>query len=137
MPATDRRLVVDASVVVKACLSPTGLTLLTAHGQLAAPYLLWSEATAAFRELNFRGEIDAETASAALATLLTGAIEPTWSDELLREATDIAARLGWAKTYDAEYVALAHFLDAPLVTVDARLKRGARALVHVIGPTEL
>jgi predicted nucleic acid-binding protein len=137
VPATERRLVVDASVVVKACLSPTGLTALTAHGQLAAPYLLWSEATAAFRELQFRGEIDAETANAALVTLLTGPIEPTWPENLFRSATDIAASLGWAKTYDAEYVALARFLDAPLVTVDARLMRRARALAHIIGPTEL
>ena len=49
----------------------------------------------------------------------------------------MADRLGWAKTYDAAYVALAAALDCPLVTLDARLKRRASAVMTVIGPTEL
>jgi hypothetical protein len=45
--------------------------------------------------------------------------------------------LGWAKTYDANYVALARILDCRLVTLDARLRRGTARLGFVIGPTEL
>jgi predicted nucleic acid-binding protein len=45
--------------------------------------------------------------------------------------------LGWAKTYDAEYVALARLLGCRLVTLDARLRRGADRLGFVISPDEL
>ena len=52
-------------------------------------------------------------------------------------AWKIADRLGWAKTYDAEYVALADLLSCRLVTLDARLRRGAQRLGFVVGPDEL
>lgn len=137
MPATERQLVVDASVAVQASISPSGFDALSRHGRLVAPHLLWSEATAALRELQWRGDIEPETARTGLDRLLTGPVEPIWSVDLFTAATEIAARLGWAKTYDAEYVALARLLDAPLVTVDARLARGAGSLARIVGPTEL
>jgi predicted nucleic acid-binding protein len=40
--------------------------------------------------------------------------------------------LGWAKSYDAEYVALAQFLKCPLLTIDARLARGAAHLIEFV-----
>ena len=42
-----------------------------------------------------------------------------------REAWAIADELGWTKTYDAEYLALARVLEAPLATLDRRLARAA------------
>jgi predicted nucleic acid-binding protein len=45
--------------------------------------------------------------------------------------------MGWAKTYDAEYVALARLLGARVVTLDARLRRGADRLGLVVLPEEL
>jgi len=45
--------------------------------------------------------------------------------------------MGWAKTYDAEYVALARLLSCRLVTLDARLRRGADRLGFVVAPQEL
>jgi predicted nucleic acid-binding protein len=53
------------------------------------------------------------------------------------EAWRIADELRWARTHDAEYVALASLLRCRLVTVDARLRRGADRLGFVVGPTEL
>ena len=48
-----------------------------------------------------------------------------------------ADEMGWARTYDAEYVALARLLDCRLVTLDSRLRRGADRLGLVVSPTEL
>ncbi|MBW3604294.1 MAG: hypothetical protein KY460_05140 [Actinobacteria bacterium] len=44
---------------------------------------------------------------------------------------------GLAKTYDAEFLALARLLDRRFVTIDDRLWRGARRLGFVVGPAEL
>ncbi len=52
-------------------------------------------------------------------------------------AWSIADELGWAKTYDAEYVALAQLLDIPLLTVDGRLARGVEHLVATVRPLDL
>lgn len=56
---------------------------------------------------------------------------------LQERAWQIADDLGWAKTYDAEYVALAQLSDAPLLTTDARLARSAVRLVRLLDPRTL
>ncbi|MGH9115142.1 MAG: hypothetical protein ACRDWW_04860 [Acidimicrobiales bacterium] len=53
------------------------------------------------------------------------------------EAWRLAEELGWAKTYGAEYVALARLLRCRLVTLDRRLRRGTERLGFVVGPGEL
>jgi len=49
----------------------------------------------------------------------------------------IADELGLAKTYDAEFLALARIRGALLVTADARLRRAGDRLEFVVDPTEL
>jgi predicted nucleic acid-binding protein len=49
----------------------------------------------------------------------------------------VADELGWAKVYDAHYVALARLLDCRLVTLDEKLRRGTDRLGFVITPEEL
>ena len=56
---------------------------------------------------------------------------------LHERAWTIADELGWAKTYDAEYVALAEILDIPLLTLDGRLARGVEHRIRIVGPADL
>ncbi|MEA2234260.1 MAG: hypothetical protein QOD83_4076 [Solirubrobacteraceae bacterium] len=65
------------------------------------------------------------------------AIERVEPKSLATDSWAVADELGWAKTYDANYVALARILDCRLVTLDARLRRGTARLGVVICPTEL
>jgi predicted nucleic acid-binding protein len=48
---------------------------------------------------------------------------------LRRRAWDIAEQLGWASTYDAEYVALTQLQADALVTLDPDLARRVDGLV--------
>jgi predicted nucleic acid-binding protein len=50
---------------------------------------------------------------------------------------DAGVALQAAKTYDAEYVALAGLLRCRLVTIDGRLRRGAGRLGFVVLLNEL
>jgi predicted nucleic acid-binding protein len=130
------RLVVDASVAVSAALSDVGFGVLE-HHELTAPALLWSEVTSALSELEWREEISQPLAHLARDRFLEAPISRRVTLDLYRRATLVARQLGWAKTYDAEYVALASILEAPLVTQDGRLHRGARRMVEVLGPDEV
>jgi predicted nucleic acid-binding protein len=108
-------------------------------GQLVAPPLLWSEVPAALHELVFRGEISKDLGALAISGFLDGrlGIAESRPDNLTRTAWEIADQFGWAKTYDAEYVALAQLSECRLVTLDGRLRRGADRLGLVITPTEI
>ena len=85
----------------------------------------------------FRGDIPADEAIAAVDRLAAATIiyEPPGGDA--RDEIDLARRLGWATSYDAEYVALASRLDCALVTLDDRLRRGVGRLISVLGPADL
>jgi predicted nucleic acid-binding protein len=129
-------LVVDAAVVITACLSEPGLKAL-GREELVAPHLMWSEASSVLHELRWRKEISGELATIALERLASAEVNPRRPKGLIDEAWRIADRLGWAKTYDAEYLALASLLRCRLLTTDAKLKAGGSGVVGVIGPAEL
>ena len=129
-------IVVDASAVLYLLASADGLDPL-AGNDLVAPALLWSEVTSVLNETRHRGEISRELAEIAFARLLVAPIARRASAQLYRQSVELARRLGWAKTYDAEYVALARMLDVQLVTRDARLRRGAARIVTVVSPDEV
>ena len=124
-------LVVDAAVVVTACLSEAGLDPLSKE-QLVAPYLMWSEASSVLHELRWRKEISNELAAIAVRRLSQADISPRRPKGLTDEAWRIADRLGWAKIYDAEYLALARLLRCQLLTTDAKLQGTPRLRVPVI-----
>jgi predicted nucleic acid-binding protein len=104
---------------------------------LVGPPLLWSESLSALHELRWRREISDALASSALAALLGAPVTRRAPQQLSREAWRVADELGWSKTYDAEYVALARMLGCRLLTLDERLRRAARRLIEVIGPDDL
>ncbi len=129
-------LVLDACVVIHACRARDGFGPLKDH-DLHAPVLMWSEARSAICEARWRREITLEDAVTMLQRLEDAPVRRRDYATSGREAWNIAAELGWAKTYDAEYIALAKILGCRLVTTDGRLWRGAKRLGIVITPEEI
>jgi len=129
--------VLDSSAALYELVSNVGIDDLARRHDLVAPALLWSEVTSVLNELRWRGEISEELADLAFARLLSAHIARRSGAAVFRAAGYVAAELGWAKTYDAEFVGLARSLDAPLYSRDARLVRGVRDIVRTVGPDEL
>lgn len=127
--------VVDASVVIR---TVAGGGSFTFHAdRYLAPPLLWSEVPSAIHEAYWRKQITLTQAGAMRAALSALPVERDEPGNLADEAWRLADELGWTKTYDAEYVALANLHGCRLVTTDERLRRGAARLGFVVGPTEL
>jgi predicted nucleic acid-binding protein len=128
-------LVVDANVAVASCWAD-GFAWL-ADPRLAAPPLMWSEARSTLHLAAWRGQASRDGSLAALDRLESAAVDRVDHPELGREAWRVAGELGWGRTYDAEYIALARLLDCRLVTLDRRLLRGTKRLGFVIGPDQI
>lgn len=122
-------IVVDASVALHLA---AGDLFARVTDDLVAPALLWSEVAAAVRRAISTGRVTPHLGRVTLERALTSDIRRRASDELYRRAVAIADDLGWSKSYDAEYLALAELERAPLVTLDARLRRGAHSRVEVV-----
>jgi predicted nucleic acid-binding protein len=127
-------LVVDASVAVN--ISYGGLGPLAGE-ELVAPPLMWSEARSSLHQAVWRGDVDAEEGLDLLTAVQDLPVRSQSPKRLGHVAWRLADELGWAKTYDAEYLALAELLGCRVVTVDSRLRRGADRLGLVVLPTEL
>lgn len=129
-------LVVDASVAVGISHGTAGVEALQ-DSVLIAPPLMWSEARSTLHVAMWRAEVSREGIERARGRLERIEIERIDDDRTGGEAWQLAEELGWARTYDAEYLALARIRDCKVVTLDARLRRGADRLGLVIAPMEL
>ena len=79
-------------------------------------------------EAAWRGDLTREQARQALSNLERGPLQMRNPARLGQRAFDIADRLGWAKTYDAEYLALAAILDCAIATLDRSVSVAADQL---------
>jgi predicted nucleic acid-binding protein len=120
------RFVVDAGAALH--LVSTGLQVASGH-QLLAPTLLRSQTLSILHEQVQRGELAADVARDRLARLGRLPIRLLGDAVLRRRAWELADRLGWASTYDAEYVALTQLQADALVTLDAKLARSLEGVV--------
>ena len=106
------RYVIDANVVIQLALAGGTLGPLSGH-ELVAPPILASEYTSGISELTYRGDIPLDAARRAIGALPSYSIAYERPTRLYGRAWEISHGLGWAKSYDAEYVALAELLQAP------------------------
>ena len=120
------RFVVDASAVLQ--LASAGAQLPGKH-RLLAPTLLRSQTLSALHEAVQRGEIPADVARDRLTRIGRMPIRLLGDAVLRRRAWELADQLGWASTYNAEYVALTQLQADAFVTLDAELARSVEGIV--------
>lgn len=121
-------IVVDASVVVPALVSTSGVgasarELMAVHLEhVAAPALLDVEVSSALRRLERSGDLPSATAEGGVGLLEGLRIDRFQHGTLLKRMWELRHTV---TPYDAAYVALAEYLDAPLVTLDSRLAKAS------------
>jgi predicted nucleic acid-binding protein len=126
-------IVLDASAVVEWLLRLPGAALveerLSRHDQsLHAPHLLDVEVAQVVRRLAARGVVSADRGQQVLDDLA--------DLDLARHPHEVLLPAMWRlrenlTAYDAAYVALAEALDAPLLTLDARLAGAPGHRAHI------
>jgi predicted nucleic acid-binding protein len=120
------RFVVDCGAVLH--LASEGIEVPAEH-ELLAPTLLRSQTLSVLHQAVRQGEIAPDIALNRLARIRAMPIRLLGDAVLRRRAWDLAERLGWAETYDAEYVALTQLQADAFVTLDAELARRVQGVV--------
>ena len=120
------RFVVDASAVLY--VASKRLEISSQH-ELLAPTLLRSQTLSILHEAVHRGELAANVALDRLERIWRLRIRLLGDAVLRRRAWEVAERIGWADTYNAEYVALTQLQADAFVTRDAKLARSVKGIV--------
>ena len=120
------RFVVDCGVVLH--LAAEEIDVRAEH-ELLAPTLLRSQTLSAMHEAVHAGEVPSDVALERLNRIWAMPIRLLGDAVLRRRAFNLAEQLGWAGTYDAEYLALTQLQADAFVTLDAELARRAEGVV--------
>jgi predicted nucleic acid-binding protein len=120
------RFVVDCGVVLHLAKNRIGIS---PEHELLAPTLLRSQLLSTLHEMVHRGTLSADDAREQLTGARAIKIRLLGDAVLQRNAWEIADRLGWPDTYDAEYLALTRLQADAFVTLDRKLARAAAKVV--------
>jgi predicted nucleic acid-binding protein len=120
------RFVVDCGVALR--LASEEIEVAAEH-ELLAPTLLRSQTLSAMHQAVHAGEIPPNVALDRLTRIWAMPIRLLGDAVLRRRAFDLAEQLGWAETYDAEYLALTQLQADAFITLDAELARRAEGIV--------
>jgi predicted nucleic acid-binding protein len=120
------RFVVDSSVALH--LASADIEVPAKH-KLLAPTLLRSQTLSDLHEAVQRGELPADVARDHLARIGRMPIRLLGDAVLRRRAWEFADQLGWAQTYNAEYVALTQLQADAFITLDKELARSVKGIV--------
>jgi predicted nucleic acid-binding protein len=120
------KFVVDAGAVIQ--LASEGFEVSGDH-ELLAPTLIRSQTLSLLHEAVSRGEMTADEAGDRLERIWKLPIRLLGDAVLRRRAWELADKLGWASTYDAEYLALTQLQADAFITLDAQLARKVEGLV--------
>lgn len=121
------RFVVDAPVVIR--LVSEAIDVAPEH-ELLAPTLLRSQVLSALHEAVARGEITADVGLERHRRFSRMPIRLLGDGVLRRRAWEVAEKLGWPSTYNAEYVALTQLQADAFVTLDDDLRRSLDGIVE-------
>jgi predicted nucleic acid-binding protein len=121
------RFVVDCETVLRIA---SGEIEVAAEHQLVAPTLVRSQALSPLYEAAGRGEITAAEGIERITRINSLKVRFLGDKVLQRQAWKVADELGWATTYDAEYVALTKLQADAFVTSDEDLGRAVSGLVE-------
>ena len=121
------RFVVDAGAVIE--IVSNRIEIADGH-RLLAPTLLRSQVLSILHEAVHRGELAADVARERLVRFNRLPIRFLGDAVLRRRAWDVANRLGWPSTYDAEYLALTQLQADAFITVNTELARIVEGIVE-------
>jgi predicted nucleic acid-binding protein len=105
--------------------------------ELLAPTLIRSQVLSGLHEAVHRGELEADVALDRLDRIARIPIRLLGDAVLRRRAWKLADQLGWASTYDAEYLALTQLQGDAFITLDEDLARTAELVVTLASIDEL
>lgn len=128
------KFVIDAGVGTY--LAAEGITVNPRH-ELLAPTLFRSQVLSLRHEAVVRGEVTDEVARKQLEQIWQMKIRLLGDAVLRRTAWKIADQLGWASTYNAEYIALTQLQGDAFVTLDLDLARQVEGVVVVASINDL
>jgi predicted nucleic acid-binding protein len=126
---TMTRYVIDARVAIELVKRKVKMK---GSDELLAPTLLRSQTLSILHESVARDELNEEAARSVLEGVGKLKVRLLGDAVLRRRAWEVASKLGWDSTYDAEYIALTLLQGDAFVTLDRDLARRAKGMVTVV-----